>query len=112
MTFMTILRQFRVGLPFSSRIWLGRGVSAGDEAEWLLRSISTPTRAHSARSRGGYRAYDSDHVETHKPSGSRCTTTWCADLQPDIEAIGGTAKDKGKTSLPLDHSAKSSICTS
>jgi 2-oxoglutarate/2-oxoacid ferredoxin oxidoreductase subunit alpha len=103
MTFMTIPSTISGGPSiFQVRIGSGEVLSAGDEADMLLAFYQHSYEEHiDSLKKGGIVLYDSDHVEP-KP-----------ELQPlyhhvgvpisslTIEAIGGTAKDKGKNIFAL-----------
>ena len=103
MTFMTIPSTISGGPSiFQVRIGSGEVLSAGDEADMLLAFYQHSYEEHiGSLKKGGIVLYDSDHVEP-KP-----------ELQPlyhhvgvpisslTIEAIGGTAKDKGKNIFAL-----------
>ncbi len=108
MTFMTIPSTISGGPSiFQVRIGSGEVLSAGDEADVLLAFYqhSYEDHIHSLK-KGGIVLYDSDHVEPE------------ADLQKEyhhlgipistltVEAIGGTAKDKGKNLFALGLLAK------
>jgi 2-oxoglutarate ferredoxin oxidoreductase subunit alpha len=103
MTFMTIPSTISGGPSiFQVRIGSGEVLSPGDEADVLLAFYQHSYEEHiGSLKKGGIVLYDSDHVEP-KP-----------ELQPQyhhvgvpissltIEAIGGTAKDKGKNLFAL-----------
>ena len=103
MTFMTIPSTISGGPSiFQVRIGSGEVLSSGDEADVLLAFYQHSYEGHiSSLKKGGIVMYDSDHV-TPKP-----------ELQGDyhhvgvpisgltVEAIGGTAKDKGKNIYAL-----------
>src|SRR6266487_1777318 len=108
MTFMTIPSTISGGPSiFQVRIGSGEVLSAGDEADVLLAFYQHSYEEHiSSLKKGGIVLYDSDHVEPK------------AEFQKDyhhlgipisgltIEAIGGTAKDKGKNIFALGLVAK------
>src|SRR5713101_4586619 len=108
MTFMTIPSTISGGPSlFQVRIGSGEVLSAGDEADVLLAFYQHSYEDHlSSVKKGGIVLYDSDHVEPN------------ADWQKDyhhigipisgltVEAIGGTAKDKGKNIFALGLIAK------
>src|SRR4030095_7053408 len=108
MTFMTIPSTISGGPSiFQVRIGSGEVLSAGDEADVLLAFYQHSYQDHiNSLKKGGIVLYDSDHVEPK------------ADWQKDyhhlgipisgltIEAIGGTAKDKGKNIFALGLVAK------
>jgi 2-oxoglutarate ferredoxin oxidoreductase subunit alpha len=103
MTFMTIPSTISGGPSiFQVRIGSGEVLSAGDEADVLLAFYQHSYEEHiGSLKKGGIVLYDSDHVEPK------------AEWQPvyhhvgvpisslTIEAIGGTAKDKGKNIFAL-----------
>ena len=103
MTFMTIPSTISGGPSiFQVRIGSGEVLSAGDEADVLLAFYQHSYEDHiSSLKKGGIVLYDSDHVEP-KPE-------WQKDYHHvgmpisslTVEAIGGTAKDKGKNIFAL-----------
>jgi len=103
MTFMTIPSTISGGPSiFQVRIGSGEVLSAGDEADVLLAFYQHSYEGHiSSLKKGGIVLYDTDHVE---PKGE-----WQSDYHHvgipisslTIEAIGGTAKDKGKNIFAL-----------
>ncbi len=103
MTFMTIPATISGGPSiFQVRIGSGEVLSAGDEADVLLAFYQHSYEDHiGSLKKGGIVLYDSDHVEP-KPE-------WQKDYHHvgipisrlTIEAIGGTAKDKGKNIYAL-----------
>ena len=103
MTFMTIPSTISGGPSiFQVRIGSGEVLSAGDDADVLLAFYQHSYEDHiSALKKGGIVLYDSDHVEP-KPE-------WQKDYHHlgvpisglTVEAIGGTAKDKGKNIYAL-----------
>ncbi len=108
MTFMTIPATISGGASiFQVRMGSGEVLSSGDEADVLLAFYQHSYEGHlSSLKKGGIVLYDSDHVQP-KP-----------ELQGDyhhvgvpisgltVEAIGGTAKDKGKNIYALGLIAK------
>src|SRR5689334_10189691 len=108
MTFMTIPSTISGGPSiFQVRIGSGEVASAGDDADLLLAFYQHSYEDHIASlKRGGIVLYDADHVEP-KPE-------WQSDYRHigipisslTIEAIGGTAKDKGKNIFALGLLAK------
>jgi 2-oxoglutarate ferredoxin oxidoreductase subunit alpha len=103
MTFMTIPSTISGGPSiFQVRIGSGEVLSSGDEADVLLAFYqhSYDDHIHSVK-KGGIVLFDSDHVKP-KPE-------WEADYRHvgvpisglTVEAIGGTAKDKGKNIFAL-----------
>jgi 2-oxoglutarate ferredoxin oxidoreductase subunit alpha len=103
MTFMTIPSTISGGPSiFQVRIGSGDVLSAGDEADVLLAFYQHSYDGHvSSLKKGGIVLYDSDHVEAN--------AVWQQDYRHvavpistlTIEAIGGTAKDKGKNIFAL-----------
>src|SRR6478672_10575054 len=108
MTFMTIPSTISGGPSiFQVRIGSGEVLSAGDEADVLLAFYQHSYEDHiNSLKKGGIVLYDSDHVEP-KPE-------WQTDYHHlgipisglTVEAIGGTAKDKGKNIFALGLVAK------
>ena len=108
MTFMTIPSTISGGPSiFQVRIGSGEVLSSGDEADVLLAFYQHSYEDHiRSVKKGGIVLYDSDHVEP-KPE-------WQADYHHvpvpisglAVEAIGGTAKDKGKNIFALGLIAK------
>src|SRR5438094_5504019 len=108
MTFMTIPSTISGGPSiFQVRIGSGEVLSAGDEADVLLAFYQHSYEEHiDSLKKGGIVLYDSDHVE---PKGE-----WQKDYHHigipisglTVEAIGGTAKDKGKNIFALGLVAK------
>ncbi|HTI99520.1 MAG TPA: 2-oxoacid:acceptor oxidoreductase subunit alpha [Dongiaceae bacterium] len=108
MTFMTIPATISGGPSiFQVRIGSGEVLSSGDEADVLLAFYQHSYEGHiSSLKKGGIVLYDSDHVEA-KPE-------WQKDYHHvgvpisslTVEAIGGTAKDKGKNIYALGLVAK------
>src|SRR5882724_9527761 len=108
MTFMTIPSTISGGPSiFQVRIGSGEVLSAGDDADVLLAFYQHSYEEHiSSLKKGGVVLYDSDHVEPKQE--------WQKDYHHlgipisglTVEAIGGTAKDKGKNILALGLVAK------
>ena len=108
MTFMTIPSTISGGPSiFQVRIGSGEVLSAGDEADLLIAFYQHSYEDHAnSVKKGGIILYDSDHVQV-KPE-------WEKDFHHvgvpissrTIEAIGGTAKDKGKNIFVLGLVAK------
>jgi len=108
MTFMTIPATISGGASiFQVRMGSGEVLSSGDDADVLLAFYQHSYEGHlGSLKKGGIVLYDSDHVQP-KP-----------ELQGDyhhvgvpisgltVEAIGGTAKDKGKNIYALGLIAK------
>jgi 2-oxoglutarate/2-oxoacid ferredoxin oxidoreductase subunit alpha len=103
MTFMTIPATISGGPSiFQVRIGSGEVLSAGDEADVLLAFYQHSYEGHlGSLKKGGIVLFDTDHVEP-KPE-------WQKDYRHvgipistlAVEAIGGTAKDKGKNIFAL-----------
>jgi 2-oxoglutarate/2-oxoacid ferredoxin oxidoreductase subunit alpha len=103
MTFMTIPSTISGGPSiFQVRIGSGEVLSSGDEADVLLAFYQHSYQDHiSSVKKGGIVLYDSDHVEPNPD--------WQKDYHHigvpisglTVEAIGGTAKDKGKNIYAL-----------
>src|SRR6266481_3365781 len=108
MTFMTIPSTISGGPSiFQVRIGSGEVLSAGDEADVLLAFYQHSYEDHiNSVKKGGIVLYDSDHVEPR--------AEWQKDYHHlgipisglTVEAIGGTAKDKGKNIFALGLVAK------
>src|SRR5437773_3466801 len=108
MTFMTIPSTISGGPSiFQVRIGSGEVLSAGDDADVLLAFYQHSYEDHiSSLKKGGIVLYDSDHVEPK--------AEWQKDYHHlgipisslTVEAIGGTAKDKGKNIFALGLVAK------
>lgn len=108
MTFMTIPSTISGGPSiFQVRIGSGEVLSSGDDADVLLCFYQHSYEGHiNSLKKGGIVLYDSDHVEA-KPE-------WQKDYHHlgipisglTVEAIGGTAKDKGKNIYALGLIAK------
>src|SRR5438477_8202532 len=108
MTFMTIPSTISGGPSiFQVRIGSGEVLSAGDEADMLVAFYQHSYEDHiNSVKKGGIVLYDSGHV-TPKPE-------WEKDYRHvgigisglTVEAIGGTAKDKGKNIYTLGLLAK------
>src|SRR6266702_3133193 len=108
MTFMTIPSTISGGPSiFQVRIGSGEVASAGDDADVLLAFYQHSYEEHiDSLKKGGIVLYDTDHVDP-KPE-------WQKDYHHlgipisglTVEAIGGTAKDKGKNIFALGLVAK------
>lgn len=108
MTFMTIPATISGGPSiFQVRIGSGEVLSSGDEADVLLAFYQHSYEGHiNSLKKGGIVLYDSDHVEAKEE--------WKKDYHHlgipisglTVEAIGGTAKDKGKNIYALGLIAK------
>src|SRR5208282_5456015 len=103
MTFMTIPSTISGGPSiFQVRIGSGEVLSAGDEADMLMAFYQHSYEEHIASLRkGGIVIYDSDHVEPN-PEWEKDYRHLAVPISSrTIEAIGGTAKDKGKNIFAL-----------
>ena len=108
MTFMTIPATISGGPSiFQVRMGSGEVLSSGDEADVLLCFYQHSYEDHiGSLKKGGIVMYDSDHVEPKEE--------WKKDYHHlgipisglTVEAIGGTAKDKGKNIFSLGLIAK------
>lgn len=108
MTFMTIPSTISGGPSiFQVRIGSGEVLSAGDEADVLIAFYQHSYKDHLSSLRAGAIVlYDADHVtpDPEKESIYRHVGVKISSLT--IEAIGGTAKDKGKNIFTLGLVAK------
>ncbi|MEJ5238397.1 2-oxoacid:acceptor oxidoreductase subunit alpha [Limisphaera sp. VF-2] len=103
MTFMTIPSTISGGPSiFQLRIGSGEVLSAGDEADFLLAFYqhSYEEHIHSLR-KGGIVLYDTDHVEPRPEWQKDYVHIGVPISTQTIEAIGGTARDKGKNIFAL-----------
>src|SRR5678815_5044224 len=109
MTFMTIPSTISGGPSiFQVRIGTGEVLSSGDEADVLLAFYQHSYNDHiTSLKKGGIVLYDSDHV-TEIPEQNRQTYhhVGVPISGLTVEAIGGTAKDKGKNIYALGLLAK------
>src|SRR5215467_14224743 len=108
MTFMTIPATISGGPSiFQVRIVSGEVMSAGDEADVLLAFYQHSYEDHiSSVKKGGIVLYDSDHVEPKPEWEKEYRHVGVPISSLTIEAIGGTAKDKGKNIFALGLVAK------
>lgn len=108
MTFMTIPSTISGGPSiFQVRIGSGEVLSAGDEADVLLAFYQHSYDGHLASLRsGGIVLYDSDHVEPAADAHDQYHHVGVPISGLTVEAIGGTAKDKGKNIFALGLIAK------
>jgi 2-oxoglutarate ferredoxin oxidoreductase subunit alpha len=108
MTFMTIPSTISGGPSiFQVRIGSGEVLSAGDEADVLLAFYQHSYEDHiSSVRRGGIVLYDSDHVQPKAEWEKEYRHVGVPITSRTIEAIGGTAKDKGKNLFALGLVAK------
>src|SRR5205085_4246449 len=103
MTFMTIPSTISGGPSiFQVRIGSGEVLSSGDEADVLLAFYQHSYEDHiTSLKKGGIVLYDSDHVEA-KPEWKEIYHHVGIPISTlTVEAIGGTAKDKGKNIFSL-----------
>src|SRR6267143_137031 len=108
MTFMTIPSTISGGPSiFQVRIGSGEVLSAGDDADVLLAFYQHSYEEHiNSLKKGGVVLYDSDHVEA-KPEWQQTYHHLGVPISSlTVEAIGGTAKDKGKNIFALGLIAK------
>jgi 2-oxoglutarate ferredoxin oxidoreductase subunit alpha len=103
MTFMTIPSTISGGPSiFQVRIGSGEVLSAGDEADILLAFYQHSYEGHiGALKKGGVVLYDADHVEPKAEWQTDYHHVGVAISSLTVEAIGGTAKDKGKNIFAL-----------
>lgn len=108
MTFMTIPSTISGGPSiFQVRIGSGEVASAGDDADLLLAFYQHSYEDHiGSLKRGGIVLYDADHVEPKAEWQSDYRHIGIPISSLTIEAIGGTAKDKGKNIFALGLLAK------
>ena len=107
MTYMTIPSTISGGASiFQVRIGSGEVLSAGDEADFLVAFYQHSYDEHIHHLReGGILLYDSDHVQPD-PEEKRFVHVGVPITGLTIEALGGTAKDKGKNIFVLGLLAK------
>ncbi|HUD46407.1 MAG TPA: 2-oxoacid:acceptor oxidoreductase subunit alpha [Candidatus Baltobacteraceae bacterium] len=103
MTFMTIPSTISGGPSiFQVRIGSGEVLSAGDEADVLVAFYQHSYDDHIASVRkGGLVLYDSDHVQPNPDWNQDYRHVAVPISSRTVEAIGGTAKDKGKNIFTL-----------
>src|SRR3954466_677013 len=108
MTFMTIPSTISGGPSiFQVRIGSGEVLSAGDEADVLLAFYQHSYEDHiNSLKKGGIVLYDSDHVESNAEWEKEWHHVGIPISTLTVEAIGGTAKDKGKNIFALGLVAK------
>jgi len=108
MTFMTIPSTISGGPSiFQVRIGSGEVLSSGDEADVLLAFYQHSYDDHMASlKKGGIVLYDSDHVEAKGEWEGGYHHIGVPISGLTVEAIGGTAKDKGKNIFALGLIAK------
>ncbi len=103
MTFMTIPSTISGGPSiFQVRIGSGEVLSSGDEADVLLAFYQHSYENHIGfLKEGGIVLYDSGHVEPDPELEKKHRHVGCAVTELTVEAIGGTARDKGKNIFSL-----------
>ena len=103
MTFMTIPSTISGGPSiFQVRIGSGEVLSSGDEADVLLAFYQHSYENHvDFLKEGGIVLYDSSHVEPNPELEKKYRHVGCAVTELTVEAIGGTARDKGKNIFAL-----------
>jgi len=103
MTHMTIPATISGGPSiFQVRIGSGEVLSSGDEADVLLAFYQHSYEDHiGSLKKGGIVLYDSDHVEPKEEWAGLYRHVGVAITGLTVEAIGGTAKDKGKNIYAL-----------
>jgi 2-oxoglutarate ferredoxin oxidoreductase subunit alpha len=108
MTYMTIPSTISGGPSiFQVRLGSGEILSAGDEADVLLAFYQHSYEEHIGSLRkGGVVLYDSDHVEPRPEWKNDYHHVGVAISGLTVEAIGGTARDKGKNVFALGLLAK------
>ncbi len=108
MTFMTIPATISGGASiFQVRMGSGEVLSSGDEADVLLAFYQHSYDAHiSSLKKGGIVMYDSDHVAPNPELEKTYHHVGIPISSLTVEAIGGTAKDKGKNIYSLGLIAK------
>src|SRR5437763_5954014 len=102
MTYMTIPATISGGPSiFQVRIGSGEVLSAGDEADFLVAFYQHSYQDHlDFLKEGGVLLYDSDNVEPN-PDDKRFVYVGVPITGLTVEALGGTAKDKGKNIFVL-----------
>src|SRR6516162_8415229 len=103
MTFMTIPATISGGPSiFQVRIGSGEVLSSGDEADVLLAFYQHSYEGHiNSLKKQGIVLYDSDHVEPKQEWKDSYHHVGIPISTLTVEAIGGTAKDKGKNIFSL-----------
>ena len=107
MTYMTIPSTISGGPSiFQVRIGSGEVLSAGDEADFLVAFYQHSYQDHlDFLKEGGVLLYDSDNVEPNLDD-KRFVYVGVPITGLTVEALGGTAKDKGKNIFVLGLIAK------
>ena len=108
MTFMTIPSTISGGPSiFQVRLGSGEVLSPGDEADLLVAFYQHSYESHlNSLRKGGVVLYDSDHVQPDPDRRASVRHVGVAISSLTVEAIGGTAKDKGKNVFVLGLLAK------
>jgi 2-oxoglutarate ferredoxin oxidoreductase subunit alpha len=108
MTFMTIPATISGGPSiFQVRIGSGEVLSSGDDADVLLAFYQHSYEGHiNSLKKNGIVLYDSDHVEMKPEWKDAYHHVGIPISTLTVEAIGGTAKDKGKNIFALGLIAK------
>jgi 2-oxoglutarate ferredoxin oxidoreductase subunit alpha len=108
MTFMTIPSTISGGPSiFQVRIGSGEVLTAGDDADVLLAFYQHSYEGHiSSLKKKGIVIYDSDHVQPKPEWETEYRHVGVPISSLTVEAIGGTAKDKGKNIYSLGLIAK------
>src|SRR3989454_5730251 len=108
MTFMTIPSTISGGPSiFQVRVGSGEVLSAGDDADVLVAFYQHSYENHiDSLKKGGIVLYDSDHVQPKPEWQQAYRHIGVAISSLTVEAIGGTAKDKGKNVFVLGLIAK------
>ena len=103
MTFMTIPSTISGGPSiFQVRLSSGEVLSSGDEADVLMAFYQHSYDNHTDFVKeGGIILYDTAHVEPNPELEKRFRHIGCPIAELTVEAIGGTAKDKGKNIFAL-----------
>lgn len=103
MTYMTIPSTISGG-PSIFQVHIGSGevLSAGDEADWLVPFYQHSYDAHIGFLKaGGICLYDSDHVTPNPEHVEKYRMVGVPMTSATVEALGGTAKDRGKNMFVL-----------
>ncbi len=103
MTFMTIPSTISGGPSiFQVRLSSGEVLTSGDEADVLMAFYQHSYDNHvDFVKEGGVILYDSSHVEPREDLQEKFRHIGCPITSLTVEAIGGTAKDKGKNIFAL-----------
>ena len=103
MTYMTIPSTISGGASiFQVRIGSGEVLSPGDSADFLVAFYQDSFENHIGALRdGGVCIYDTDHVELPEEKDSRFKYVGVPITSTTIEAIGGSARDRGKNIFVL-----------